>query len=304
MQAICFKDTEIRYLGQKAFISYGKSIHLQSNKDVFNIENLPLEEYAVSLGLPGTPKLRFHKRLTIYQDSEAEASKPEELPNTKIIFGSDGEDEPKEADQPAQESSGEAGKSQKEPRNAATRTKVDRMFQKSNQTVLSQHYNRLVEHDDVPNRKHDQLVGDDSSAGEESEEEFISIKRADHDLEQDEAEEEQDEIVVKAAGMVDDPSLLTKRQQNKLKKKRLASIPKSQKVVFDAEGNAHAYYELEDEETFRKSNPDAAIRERLEREAAKMSVVDVEDKAIAKEKKHEKKAKKRRRQEMEDEVDE
>ena len=141
------------------------------------------------------------------------------------------------------------------------------MFQKKNQTVLSEHYNRLVEHDDVPNRKHDQLVGDDSSAGEESEEEFISIKRADHDLEQDEAEEEQDEIVVKAAGMVDDPSLLTKRQQSKLKKKRLATIPKSKKVVFDAEGNAHAYYELEDEETFRKSNPDAAIRERLEREA-------------------------------------
>lgn len=43
----------------KAFVSYVRSIFLKSNKEVFDVTELPLEEYAYSLGLPGAPRIRF-----------------------------------------------------------------------------------------------------------------------------------------------------------------------------------------------------------------------------------------------------
>ncbi|QSS58843.1 ATP-dependent RNA helicase DBP4 [Histoplasma capsulatum] len=55
LQNMCFKDPSLKYLGQKAFISYVKSIHVQRDKEVFDVKDLPLQEYAASLGLPGAP---------------------------------------------------------------------------------------------------------------------------------------------------------------------------------------------------------------------------------------------------------
>lgn len=43
----------------KAFVSYMRSVYLQRNKDVFKVHELPAEEFADSLGLPGAPKIKF-----------------------------------------------------------------------------------------------------------------------------------------------------------------------------------------------------------------------------------------------------
>ncbi|OUM68109.1 hypothetical protein PIROE2DRAFT_4245 [Piromyces sp. E2] len=59
---ICSKYPEIKYLGQKAFISYMRSIYLQSNKEVFDVHQLPAEKFSESLGLPGAPKIKFIKK--------------------------------------------------------------------------------------------------------------------------------------------------------------------------------------------------------------------------------------------------
>lgn len=59
LQAHAFQDTEIKYLAQKAFVSYLRSIHLMKDKEVFDVTRLPLKEYAGSLGLPGVPKVKF-----------------------------------------------------------------------------------------------------------------------------------------------------------------------------------------------------------------------------------------------------
>lgn len=40
-------------------MSYLRSIHFQKNKEIFKLEELPLERYAESLGLPGAPKIKF-----------------------------------------------------------------------------------------------------------------------------------------------------------------------------------------------------------------------------------------------------
>ncbi|MBE7181458.1 MAG: DEAD/DEAH box helicase, partial [Terriglobus roseus] len=59
LQNMCFKDPQLKYLGQKAFISYVKSIQLQKDKEVFRLRELPLEEFAASLGLPGAPRVKY-----------------------------------------------------------------------------------------------------------------------------------------------------------------------------------------------------------------------------------------------------
>jgi ATP-dependent RNA helicase DDX10/DBP4 len=40
-------------------VSYLRSVHLHRNKDIFKLEELPVQQYAESLGLPGAPKIKF-----------------------------------------------------------------------------------------------------------------------------------------------------------------------------------------------------------------------------------------------------
>lgn len=58
-QGFLAEDPDLKYLAQKSFISYVRSIHLQSNKEVFDVSALPLEELSSAMGLPGTPNLKF-----------------------------------------------------------------------------------------------------------------------------------------------------------------------------------------------------------------------------------------------------
>jgi ATP-dependent RNA helicase DDX10/DBP4 len=80
LQSFAFQDPELKYLGQRvrplsmsadgcvaielsgfeqAFVSYVRSVHLHRDKEIFKIAELPLKEFAASLGLPGAPKVKF-----------------------------------------------------------------------------------------------------------------------------------------------------------------------------------------------------------------------------------------------------
>ena len=61
IQGLLGKDTELKYLAQRAMVSYLRSIYLQPNKDVFDVNALDVEAYAHSMGLPNPPRLRFLK---------------------------------------------------------------------------------------------------------------------------------------------------------------------------------------------------------------------------------------------------
>lgn len=52
----------MQYLAQRAFTTYLRSVYLQRDKEVFDVEQLPIEEFSASLGLPLTPKIRFLNR--------------------------------------------------------------------------------------------------------------------------------------------------------------------------------------------------------------------------------------------------
>ena len=52
----------VQDVAQRALVAYLRSIFLQPNKAVFRVAELPVEEYALSLGLSTLPRLRFLKR--------------------------------------------------------------------------------------------------------------------------------------------------------------------------------------------------------------------------------------------------
>ncbi len=59
LMSACAADPQVKYLAQKAFVAYVRSVYLHRNKEVFDVSSLPLAAYAESLGLPGTPKIKF-----------------------------------------------------------------------------------------------------------------------------------------------------------------------------------------------------------------------------------------------------
>ena len=62
LQVFCAQDPELKHWAQKSFICYIRSVHLQSNKKVFDVRKLPIAEYANSLGLAQPPRVRFLRR--------------------------------------------------------------------------------------------------------------------------------------------------------------------------------------------------------------------------------------------------
>ena len=150
------------------------------------------------------------------------------------------------------------------------------MFERKNQGILSEHYTKLVDHTD-------DLLG----PGGEEEDDFITVKRADHELDGTAAEP-----------LPSEPLSKRKLKEAVSKKAMLKYKGAPKKLVFDDEGKPHEIYELQDDEAFRAGNPLEEGKKFAENERAKLMEVDVLDKEEAKEKKREKKRKRKEREKM------
>ncbi len=62
LEAFCAQSLEMKQWAQRSFVCYLRSVHLQAKKAVFDVHQLPLEEFAASLGLPKAPRVRFLQR--------------------------------------------------------------------------------------------------------------------------------------------------------------------------------------------------------------------------------------------------
>ncbi|CCH40859.1 DEAD box RNA helicase (Hca4), putative [Wickerhamomyces ciferrii] len=227
MQALCFKDPELKYLGQKAFISYVKSIYIQKDKDVFKPEELPVEEYAKSLGLPGAPKIKIKGGT---KNKELKNASRQLLALSKA--NEDGEFDEEEAKK--------------------VRTKYDRMFERKNQNVLSEHYLNIT--NEV--NKHGK-GGDEQDDGEDDDEDdFIAVKRTDHDIN----EEDLPDLIA--------PESKRAAKRALSKKQSINEKGNPTKLKFDDDGVAHQLYEFEDEEDFQK------IRKKRKRQEAERRAME------------------------------
>ncbi|KKZ66841.1 ATP-dependent RNA helicase DBP4 [[Emmonsia] crescens] len=288
LQNMCFKDPALKYLGQKAFMSYVKSIHLQKDKEVFMVKDLPLEEYAASLGLPGAPRIKFIKG----EDTKKLKNAPRRL--AALSSGDDTDTD---------------GEGRKKKEEETVRTKYDRMFERRNQDVLTEHYTKLINEDGTT------ITGgapDDSKADADEDNDFLSVKRR-FDAGDDNlgaASDDDSDIskpMVKAVQIPgSEPLIIDSHRREKLlksKKKLLKYKGKGSKLVFDDDGNPHEVYEMEDEDDFKQRGSAGTQRAKfLELEAERTRLADIRDKEIAKQKKREKKEKRRERAKAEKEA--
>ncbi|KAB8232437.1 ATP-dependent RNA helicase dbp4 [Aspergillus alliaceus] len=279
LQNMCFKDPELKYLGQKAFISYVKSVYVQKDKEVFKLKELKLEDFASSLGLPGAPRIKFIKGDDTKERKNASRA-------VAYMLSDDDSDE---------------GEKTTKKDEKQVRTKYDRMFERRNQDVLADHYSKLI-NDDGTLVDPSKTTGATDDADEDDD--FLSVKRrfdaGDDDL-GGSSEEESAPKGVKVVQLDGKDSLVidSKRREKllKSKKKLLKFKGKGTKLVYDDEGNAHEMYEMEDEEDF-KARGDAKDQKAqfLAEETERTRVADVEDKEVAKQKKREKKEKRKARE--------
>merc|ERR1712013_655826 len=62
LASFCVQDQQIKDWAQKSIVSYARSVFLQSDKSVFDVNKLPLDKLSTSCGLMATPKLQFMKK--------------------------------------------------------------------------------------------------------------------------------------------------------------------------------------------------------------------------------------------------
>ncbi|KAJ2844759.1 ATP-dependent RNA helicase dbp4, partial [Coemansia erecta] len=299
LQHLCFQDSEIKYLGQRAFVTYVRSVYLQKNKAVFDIEKLPLEQFAQSLGLPGAPKIKFVKKSAAKNKSYAldNMMPPEEREMKRKEQAAEIERE--------NDALGDASESEGEGTGAAVpkpKTRVDKLFARKNAGVLAEHYQKLVDHTSNGS--------DDGSAGDDEDNDFITLKRADHAISggessgesSGEATEDEEEAVpvVKTIAVNPDTGLpvvipnipaqdMTKRQMRKVKDKILKNM-RNTKLVFDDDGIARPIYQLQNEESFRQQGDVGKLVDDFQqRNRSLMEAADLEDKEAARALRQEKK---------------
>ncbi|KAL6866717.1 DEAD domain-containing protein [Trichoderma novae-zelandiae] len=268
LQDMCFKFPDLKYLGQKAFISYTRSIHLQKDKEVFKFDAHDWDAYASSLGLPGTPHIKFQKGEDIKRIKNA----------------------PRQAMSSDSESDMDLDGKKKDKKKPEVRTKYDKMFERTNQDVLSSHYSKLV------------LDGGDAAKGDDDEDDdFLAVKRRlnDDDLDQIAGKAPANNAKIIPLGGNDLYVVDSKRREKALqsKKKMAKFLGNGSKLVFDDDGNAHEVYELQNEDDFKQEGPAEELRRKfLDTEAVRVKEADLDDKMLAKQRKREKKEKKKARE--------
>ena len=265
LQNMCFKDPELKYLGQKAFISYVKSIHVQKDKGVFKLSELPLEEFSASLGLPGAPRIKF-----------LNGNHTKRLKNAPRQVPSSSEDEVEPT-----------------AKKATPRTRYDRMFERTNQDILTENYGKLVNDDQDENKN-----AEDADEGNE----FLTVKRRLSDASSVDSEADESVLPLKPFSgetSAKVPIHVDSKRKEKLlksKKKLLKLKEKGQKLVFDEEGNPHQIYELENEDQFKQRGPaDDQKALFLREEQTRLQTADHLDKEAAKARRKEKKEKRKAR---------
>lgn len=267
VQSMCFKQTDIKYLARKAFLTYVRSVHVQKDKEIFDLKKLDLDAYAASLGLPGTPNINFRP-----------GEDMKKLKNAPRMALSDSDDS----------SEGEGGKRKNKDK---VTTKVQKMFDRTNQDVLSSHYRKLV-------------AEDAKDAEDEDEDDFMVVKRVMNDDDLDEAAGQGDKSQVKVIDFGGEQKLVidSKRREKllKSKKKLLKYMSGPKKLIFDDNGIPHPVYELMNEDEFKQQGSVEELRRQfVDHETDKVQQADVDDKEIVKARKREKKRKRKEREMME-----
>ncbi|KAJ6776500.1 ATP-DEPENDENT RNA HELICASE DDX10-RELATED [Salix koriyanagi] len=94
LSALLVKYPDMQQLAQRAFITYLRSIHIQKDREVFDVLKLSIEDFSASLGLPMTPKVRFLNqkikgkkvfgKSALLESEDSEKENDAEIPSEKL----------------------------------------------------------------------------------------------------------------------------------------------------------------------------------------------------------------------------
>lgn len=82
LQSICSEHQDVKYLAQRAIISYIRFVYKAHNKDIFNIKKINLEALSKSYGLAIAPQVMAKAQAESESEEEEEGEKKPKL--TKI----------------------------------------------------------------------------------------------------------------------------------------------------------------------------------------------------------------------------
>lgn len=274
LRGLCAQNPEIKYLGEKSFICYLRSIHLQKNKKVFDVASLPIDDYASSLGLPGAPKVKFVNKLKDEKNQSRRLAKQAELEQ--------------ESQKPLSESDSDADVLPGRPQ---VRTKADKLFSKKNQNILSSHYEKIKSRDSDTDECDAESTSKEVAKmplvnpfEDDAEEDFLTVARKNHDL---------DGVPTTAPGFLDRPlSVRDKRNAKSLKRKITKEGASTTRMVYDEDGMPHLAWKLETEQEFAADDDCILAKHQkfLKVTEEVMKSADAEDKVLQKEKLREKRA--------------
>ncbi|KAI3640984.1 hypothetical protein MIR68_001862 [Amoeboaphelidium protococcarum] len=286
LQSMCAEHQDVKYLAEKAFICYLRSVWLQKNKQVFDVTKLPLEDYAASLGLPSAPQVKFVRRLNAMKNKPYQID-PDASGDLKMQQKQEGFEQrlaPVD-DQSASSSSAEdnevdvdSEESDVEISQKKVKTKLDRTFAKKYDISLMQAHKVHT----LTSIEGDQDGGDDD---------LLSIVRKDHQLQLDQIPDRAPDFDKRG------PSVRDLRKQKLKNKVKADSAPRPVRMVFDDEGVPDLAWKLEAERDYAKDPNDLISKQQeyVEKVKSVLKEADVDDKKRQKALLKEKKMKKRRK---------
>eukprot|EP00126_Sphaerothecum_destruens_P005329 Sdes_comp18702_c0_seq1m9003 len=251
LEGFCAQDPDFKYLAQKTFISYIRSIHLQSDKTVFDLSKISFESFASALGLPGAPRIRFVKN-----------SKVKKMGPNKIS-----EDE--DSDTPADDS--------EDKQVSRADSYLDKLMKRKQNEALLEKKRQLLSSSNP-------LQDAGTSAGEEEDDddEFLTIKQKNHDLVEDEEEEEEEE-----GNDGDEKSILLAESKKSLrllksKVKVATKLEKTgqnirQKTRFDENGNPLVEDNINFDETRQRSLLAGVSMEQVQEQNISVTGINIDE---------------------------
>src|SRR3990167_4103782 len=210
IQGLLSEDSKLKYFAQKAIVTYLRSIYLNGNKEIFNLANIPADKLSTSYGLLGTPRIRFISKVRGDKNIPQVVLKAKEQieQQKQVLKDKKTGETPENEDGIDEILDYESDSEDKDVKKSKSRTQAPKLRERKNQGVLAEHYTKLRNEEDEVEDK------------EGSEEDFLVMKRKNHEIEEEEL-----------------PKIKLELSRKK-KKKLLSENPMAQRVKFDEEGNA------------------------------------------------------------------
>eukprot|EP00761_Pharyngomonas_kirbyi_P008588 gb/GECH01008600.1/.p1 GENE.gb/GECH01008600.1/~~gb/GECH01008600.1/.p1 ORF type:complete len:868 (+),score=305.11 gb/GECH01008600.1/:1-2604(+) len=275
LSAMMAHDTEMKYLGQKYFSTYIKSLYKLSGKSPQELAQLPIKQFAQRLGLALVPKLRLTSRKDLLERKNKQNTSSKKVEELDSSDDEDNDDESSEnSDNDVDDDFDKNGEKKTKKKNrpsADENKKIKKLLNRKNSQVLSEAYQDLNPH-----------FKDDDNEKEE-EEDFFSLKRKNHELDEN----------------LKNISLMPSKSKAPAQLKRMQS---ASHVVFDEDGKAITPFQQLVEEINERQDTSEEARAYAKQLREHMEKQDIYDKYQDRERVREKHQRERERAKEESKI--